>query len=102
MLYKNTKTGAIIDTPCKVKGGNWIEVVEEEREVEEETEKEQEEGEETQEEIEEESEEVIELSKMTVNNLKNLAAEHDIKLGNATKKDEIIKAIMESDAFEVE
>lgn len=23
MLYKNTKTGAIIDSPCEIKGGNW-------------------------------------------------------------------------------
>ncbi len=23
MLYENTKTGAIIDSPCELKGGNW-------------------------------------------------------------------------------
>jgi hypothetical protein len=30
--YKNTKTGAIIDSPCKIKGENWIEYVKEEPE----------------------------------------------------------------------
>lgn len=33
MRYKNTKTGAIVDSPCVIKGGDWIldskEVVEE-------------------------------------------------------------------------
>jgi hypothetical protein len=29
MEYKNTKTGAIIDSPCVIKGNNWIEVKEE-------------------------------------------------------------------------
>lgn len=99
MIYKNTKTGATIDTPCKIKGENWTEVVEE-IEVDEEGKAAEEEKEE--ETTGEESEDVIELSKMTVNSLKKLAAEHGIDLGNATKKDDIIKVIMESDAFEVE
>lgn len=29
MRYKNTKTGAIIDSPCLIKGENWIEEKEE-------------------------------------------------------------------------
>lgn len=29
MKYKNTKTGAVIDSPCVIKGNNWIEVKEE-------------------------------------------------------------------------
>lgn len=29
MKYKNTKTGAIIDSPCFIKGENWIELKEE-------------------------------------------------------------------------
>lgn len=29
MKYKNTNTGAIIDSPCIIKGENWIEVREE-------------------------------------------------------------------------
>lgn len=24
MIYKNTKTGAIIDSPCKISGGDWV------------------------------------------------------------------------------
>jgi hypothetical protein len=27
MKYKNTKTGAIIDSSCKISGGDWIEYV---------------------------------------------------------------------------
>ena len=26
MIYRNTKTGAIIDSPCIVRGGDWVEV----------------------------------------------------------------------------
>lgn len=26
MRYTNTKTGAIVDSPCKIRGGDWIEV----------------------------------------------------------------------------
>lgn len=26
MKYKNTKTGVVIDTPCKISGGDWIEL----------------------------------------------------------------------------
>ena len=29
MRYKNTKTGAIIDSPCFIKGKNWTEIKEE-------------------------------------------------------------------------
>lgn len=29
MRYKNTNTGAIIDSPCVIKGDNWIETKEE-------------------------------------------------------------------------
>ena len=35
MKYKNTKTGAVIDSPCKISGGDWIE---EKKEVEKTTE----------------------------------------------------------------
>lgn len=96
MLYKNNRTGAIIDTPCIIAGGDWVpytgkmsKIEIKVREVENKV-------------TEEESEDVIELSQMTVNNLKRLAAEHDIDLGDASKKDDIIKVIMESDAFEIE
>ena len=26
MLYKNIKTGAVIDSPCIIRGGDWVEV----------------------------------------------------------------------------
>lgn len=26
MEYQNTKTGATITSPCKIKGGDWVEV----------------------------------------------------------------------------
>lgn len=29
MKYRNTKTGAIIDSPCVIKGNDWIEIKEE-------------------------------------------------------------------------
>lgn len=43
MIYKNKKTGAIIDRPCVISGGDWVKVeVEEEVEnTEEEVEKKQ-------------------------------------------------------------
>lgn len=33
MKYKNTKTGAIIDSPCVIKGDNWIEIKKEVKKV---------------------------------------------------------------------
>jgi len=33
MRYKNTKTGAIIDSSCVIKGGDWIKADEEIKEV---------------------------------------------------------------------
>ena len=32
MKYKNTKTGAIIDSPFKILGKNWVEVEKDEKE----------------------------------------------------------------------
>lgn len=33
MKYKNTNTGAIIDSPCIIKGDNWIEIKKEDKKV---------------------------------------------------------------------
>lgn len=33
MLYKNTNTGAILDSPCVISGGNWVEYAQEVPEV---------------------------------------------------------------------
>lgn len=80
MIYRNTKTGAVVDSPCVISGGDWIgENVDDEK-----------------------ADDDIRLSEMTVAKLKEFAAELDIDLGEATKKDDIIKVIMESDAVEVE
>lgn len=86
MKYKNTKTGAIIDSPCKIYGGDWIEVEPPDEIKVVETEEQR-----------TETEDVIDLSKMTVDELKRFATEVSIDLGKATKKDEIIKIIAESD-----
>ena len=87
MKYKNTKTGAIIDSPCNISGGDWqLETVTIEDEVT----------------VEETAEETIKLSEMTVASLIKFASENEINLGKATRKDDIVKAIMESDAIEVE
>lgn len=47
MRYRNTKTGAIIDSPCTISGGDWVEYTNEAKEIIEE--------------IEDEVEEIIEV-----------------------------------------
>ena len=69
MLYKNMKTGTIIDSPCPVSGEYWVPV----REAEEPKQ--------------------VNLSEMTVAQLKEYAFENGIDIGKATKKADIIKAI---------
>lgn len=100
MRYINTKTGAIIDSPCAISGENW-QMVEEPVAIPAEVAA-KEVMEPDLEEVIEENSEVITLSEMTVANLKKFAEENEIDLGKATKKDDIIKVIMESDAVEVE
>lgn len=67
MIYKNTKTGAMLDSPCVISGGDWVE--------------------------EGKSSDVPDLSKRTVAELKEMAAEAGIDLGEATRKDDIIAVI---------
>lgn len=38
MRYKNTKTGAIIDSPCTISGGDWVKYTNEAKEIIEEVE----------------------------------------------------------------
>lgn len=76
MKYKNTKTGAIIDSPCKVSGGDWIEYTEENT------------GKHVSEEVEEITEEVVEVVK----------AEQDDTIEGVTKKE----IMQELDAMGVE
>lgn len=99
MLYRNTKTGAVIDTSCTVVGGDWINA---EKEAELNSENDASEDEEEKRESGGSKEETIDLSEMTVAELKEFAAENEIDLGSATRKDDIIKIIAESDAVEVE
>lgn len=129
MLYKNIKTGAVVDTPCVVSGDDWISVEAESKQKEEELKAEAEarkkeealkaeaDAKQKEEDLKAEADRrdsdendagpgdrdtVIDLSEMTVVGLKNFAAENNIDLGRATKKEDIIKAIAESDVVEVE
>ena len=86
MKYKNTKTGAIIDSPCTLSGGDWVteEEFEELTAMDEDNEDLEDDG------------DVIKLSEMTIAELKELAAEHEIDLGVAKKKADIIEVILAS------
>lgn len=86
MRYRNTKTGAIIDSPCTLSGGNWVteEEFEELTAMDEDNEDLEDDG------------DVIKLSEMTIAELKELAAEHEIDLGVAKKKADIIEVILAS------
>lgn len=77
MFYRNKKTGAEFESPCAVSGENW-ERIDDEMEEAEETEE-------------------IRLSELTVAQLKDLAEELEIDLGNATKKDDIIAVMLEAE-----
>lgn len=94
MKYKNTKTGAIIDSPCIISGGDWIKYSEETKEIVE-VEGEIEEVEETEEEIEEveeieEIEEEIEgMEGITVKEIKQELDAFGIKYNPRAKKQEL-------------
>lgn len=77
MFYRNKKTGAEFESPCAVSGENW-ERIDDEMEENEETEE-------------------IRLSELTVAQLKDLAEDLEIDLGNATKKDDIIAVMLEAE-----
>ena len=88
MKYKNVKTGAIVDSPFKIVGKNWIEVTQEETE-----------GLKQKQETEEEYvEEEINLEKMTKAELIDFAKEHGIKVNEKDTKAVIIETIAK--AFE--
>lgn len=94
MLYKNTKTGAVIDTPCTVVGGDWVNA-EAETKLNSQS-------------IEDVAEAAgdgkksLDLSELTVAELRVFATENGINLESATRKDDIIKMIAAADAVEVE
>ena len=88
MKYKNIKTGAIVDSPFKIVGENWIEVTQEETE-----------GLKQKQETEEEYvEEEINLEQMTKAELIDFAKEHSIKINEKDTKAVIIETIAK--AFE--
>lgn len=88
MKYKNTKTGAIIDSPFKIIGKNWVEV----------TRKESEGLKQKQETKEEYVEEEVDLEEMTKAQLIEFAKKHDIEINEKDTKAVIIETIAK--AFE--
>jgi len=89
MKYKNTKTGAIIDSPCIISGGDWIKYSEETKEIVE-VEEEIEEVEETEEEeIEEVEEEIEGMEGITVKEIKQELDAFRIKYNPRAKKQEL-------------
>lgn len=88
MRYKNTKTGAIIDSSSKIVGDNWVEVTGEveQKDVEETT--------------EEYVEEEIDLEEMTNKELEEFAKEHEIELTTEDKKNKEARIAAIAKAFE--
>lgn len=82
MRYKNTKTGAIIDSPFKIYGDDWEAYEPGEKVVEETT--------------EEYTEEEIDLEAMTKAELIELAKEHNIEVDEKATKAVIIETIAKS------
>lgn len=91
MRYKNTKTGAIINSSCTINGGDWIKFDDFPKE---------EVVEATVEETEEYIEEDVDLEEMTNKELEKFAKEHKIELSTDDKKNKksLIAAIVK--AFE--
>lgn len=89
MEYKNIKTGAIIDSSSVLLGETWIPV----GEVKPTPEQKPKEKEQVKEEVAETDD--FDLTKMTVDELKDYAIDNDIEL-TATKKAEIIEEIAKS------
>ena len=95
MKFKNTKTGVVIDLTAPISGGNWVAIGEVEEtkptpKVKPEIKVEQK--------VEEVETDNFDLTKMTVDELKDYAIDNDIEL-TATKKAEIIEEIAK--AFEM-
>ena len=94
MKFKNTKTGVVIDLTAPISGGNWVAFGEVEEKptpkVQPEVKVEQK--------VEEVETDDFDLTKMTVDELKDYAIDNDIEL-TATKKAEIIEEIAK--AFEM-
>lgn len=86
MRYINTKTGAVIDSPCEISGGDWVaegDLVDIPVEVEETFDEEE----------LEEVDETVDFSTFTIAELRDYAEEHGIDLGDAKKKDDIVAVL---------
>jgi len=88
MKYKNIKTGAIIDSPFKIKGGNWIEFITNKKETIED------------EPVAEYVEEEIDLEEMTNRELEELAKKEGINLTADDKKNKKTRIAAIVKAFE--
>ena len=90
MKYKNAKTGATINSPFTINGGDWVVVTDMEDEV----------AEEVEETTEQYVEEEIDLEAMTNKELEEFAKKHKIELSYNDKrnKESLINAIAK--AFE--
>jgi len=94
MKYKNTKTGAIIDSPCKISGGDWIKYTEEVRETQ--VDDQVEETKEIEKEIEELEEEKIDgIDGITVKEIKQELDAFGIKYDPRAKKQELYDLMMQ-------
>lgn len=95
MRYRNTLTGAILDSSCIISGEHWELVDENKKDDPAETEQGlTEDG--SNENPEDLSDgDVVDLEKMSVDQLKNLAKDLGIDLGKATKKADIMAIIAE-------
>ena len=95
MKFKNTKTGVVIDLTAPISGGNWVAIGEVEETKPTPKVKPEVEIKPKQEEVETDD---FDLTKMTVDELKDYAIDNDIEL-TTTKKAEIIEEIAK--AFEM-
>ncbi|MBA5746580.1 hypothetical protein ACUW9Z_000888 [Aerococcus sp. 150760007-1] len=95
MKFKNTKTGVVIDLTAPISGGNWVAFGEVEETKPTPKYKPEVKVEQKVEEVETDD---FDLTKMTVDELKDYAVDNDIEL-TATKKAEIIEEIAK--AFEM-
>ncbi|MBC8589333.1 hypothetical protein [Paratissierella segnis] len=97
MRYKNTKTGAIIDSPCRISGGDWIEVKEKINETQAEEVNEVEEVEEIEEikEAEEDPEKEEDFDGITVKEIKQELDAFGIEYNPKARKQELYDLMMQ-------
>ena len=92
MRYKNTKTGAIIDSPCTISGGDWVKYTNEAKKIIVETEEEVEkiiEVEEVASKVEAEPEDEEDFDGITVKEIKQELDAFGIEYNPRAKKQEL-------------